>query len=493
MFRRRQIPSDPPSDLSVLTLLRRTIPALALIAFSAESALSQRGGGRGALSAYTRIDTSVLALTHARVVDGTGAVPRTDQTIIVRDGLIERMGPAATTPVPSGVQVIDLTGKTVIPGLVMVHEHLYYPNGGGWYGNYDESFTRLYLAGGVTAMRTGGNVNGYTDLAIKQQIDAGRKPGPWLDATAPYLQGPGGVAGQMYVLKSADDARRMVNFWADAGATSFKAYMDITRDELRAAIEEVHKRGLKITGHLCSVTYREAAEMGIDNLEHSFFVATDFVTNKQPDVCPGQGTGMQAVSAMDTSKAEFKALVKTLVDRKVALTSTLTVFETFTPGRPLPPGLDVLVPPLKEQFERGYARTQANTGSQYAKLFPNVASMEAYFVRAGGTLVVGTDPTGGGGVIPGYSNQRAIELLVEAGLTPLEAIKAATMNGANYLGIGARTGSIATGKQADLVIINGDPTARIADIRNVEIVFKRGVGFDPQKLIESVRGRVGIF
>ncbi|MEO5569069.1 MAG: amidohydrolase family protein, partial [Gemmatimonadaceae bacterium] len=223
------------------------------------------------------------------------------------------------------------------------------------------------------------------------------------------------------------------------------------------------------------------------------FVATDFVENKQPDVCPGQGTGMQAAAAMDTSKAAFKYLVKVLVDRKVALTSTLTVFETFTPGRPVPPGLDVLVPALREQFERNYARTQSNASSIYATLYPRVAAMEAYFVRAGGTLVVGTDPTGGGGVIPGYSNQRAVELLVEAGLTPLEAIKASTLNGANFLGLGARTGSVSAGKQADLVIVNGDPSTRIADVRNVEIVFKRGVGFDPAKLIESVRGRVGIF
>jgi enamidase len=388
---------------------------------------------------------------------------------------------------------MDMTGKSVMPGLVMVHEHLYYPNTGGWYGLYDESFTRLYLAGGVTAMRTAGNVNGYTDLAIKQQIDAGQKPGPWIDATAPYLQGPGGVAGQLYILKDAADARKLVNFWADAGATSFKAYMNITRDELRASIEEAHKRGLKITGHLCSVTFREAAEMGIDNLEHTFFPATDFVANKQPDVCPGQSTGQQSIVALDTNSAEYRSLVKFLIEKKVALTSTLTVFETFTPGRPMPPGLDVLTPQLKEAFERGYANTAGNPNSLYARLYPKGAAMEVSFVRAGGTLVVGTDPTGGGGVIPGYSNQRAVELLVEAGLTPLEAIKVATSNGATFLGIANRTGTIAVGKQADLVVIGGDPSAQIADIRKVEIVFKKGVGFDPAKLIESVKGRVGIF
>ena len=454
---------------------------------------AQRGGGRGGLSAYTRIDTSVIALTHVRVIDGTGSPPRTDQTILIRDGKIESIAASDARAVPAGVQAIDLTGKSVIPGLVMVHEHLYYPNSGGWYGNYDESFTRLYLAGGVTSMRTAGNVNGYTDLAIKQQIDAGRKPGPWIDATAPYLQGPGGVAGQLHILKNADDARRMVNFWADAGATSFKAYMDITRDELRAAIEEAHKRGLKITGHLCSVTFREAADLGIDNLEHTFFPATDFVVNKQPDLCPGQTVGQQSIAAIDTSGAPFKDLVKLLVQKHVALTSTLTVFETFTPGHPLPPGLDVLAPPLREAFERNYARTAANTTSLYATLYPKVAAMEVSFVRAGGTLLVGTDPTGGGGVIPGYSNQRALELLVAAGFTALEAIKAGTINGAMFLGIDDRVGTIVVGKQADLVVLAGDPSSRIADVRNVEIVFKNGVGFDPVKLIESVRGRVGIF
>jgi enamidase len=468
--------------------------SIAFFLLFASTLEAQRGGGRGnPLAAYTRIDTSVVALTHARVIDGTGAAPKTDQTLILRDGKIESIGPSASARVPVGVQAIDLTGKSVMPGFVMVHEHLYYPNGGGWYGNYDESFTRLYLAGGVTSMRTAGNVNGFTDIAIKQQIDAGRKPGPWIDATAPYLQGPGGVAGQMYILKDAADARRMVNFWADAGSTSFKAYMDITRDELRAAIEEAHKRRMKITGHLCSITFREAADLGIDNLEHSFFVATDFVADKKPDLCPGQSVGMQSVAALDTTSAAFRDLVKLLIQKKVALTSTLTVFETFTPGRPVPPGLDVLVPFLKESFERNYQRTQSNTNSIYARLFPKVSAMEVSFVRSGGTLVVGTDPTGGGGVIPGFSNQRAVELLVEAGLTPLEAIKTATLNGATYLGIADRVGTLAAGKQADLVVINGDPSSRIADIRNAEIVFRKGVGFDPAKLIESVRGRVVIF
>ena len=287
--------------------------------------------------------------------------------------------------------------------------------------------------------------------------------------------------------------RRQVAYWADMGATSFKAYMNITRAALGASVEEAHKRGLKITGHLCSVTYSEAADLGIDNLEHGFLASTDFVSDKEPDSCPGQGRGQQALATVDLNGEPFKALVKKLVDKKVALTSTLTVFETYTPGRPMPPGLAVLVPQLREQFEQGYARTAKNERSNYIKLFPQAMSMELAFAKAGGLLIAGTDPTGGGGVVPGYSNQRQIELLVEAGFSPLEAISIATLNGAKYLGREARIGSIAVGKQADLVVINGDPSTTIADVRRVETVFKQGIGYNSAKLIESVAGKVGLW
>ena len=442
---------------------------------------------------YIRTDSSLIVLTHVRVIDGTGAPARENQTLVIRDGTITGLGNDASVAVPAGALVMDLTGKSVIPGLVQVHEHLFYPTGPGIYANLAESFTRLYLAGGVTSMRTGGNMNGYGELAIKRAIDAGQKPGPWIDATAPYLEGPGLNLGQVRELKDAADARREVNFWADEGATSFKAYMHITRDELGAAIQEAHKRGLKLTGHLCSVTYREAAQLGIDNLEHGFFAATDFVTDKRPDECPGQAKGQASLGAVDPESESVKSLIADLVRHKVALTSTLTVFETLTPGRPMPPGLDVLDPQLREQFEQRYATAQRNTSAPMAALLPKARALEVAFVRAGGMLLLGTDPTGGGGVIPGYSNQRAIELLVESGFTALEAIRISTMNGATYLGRSDRVGSIAVGKQADLVVLNGNPAVRIEDIRNVEIVFKQGVAYDPAKLIASVKGKVGLF
>jgi imidazolonepropionase-like amidohydrolase len=444
------------------------------------------------VKAFIRVNAPVVALSNVRVIDGTGAPARERQTVILRDGMIAALGDATRLAPPPGAEVLDLAGRSVVPGLVMVHEHLYYPTGPGVYGQLGESFSRLYLAGGVTTIRTGGNMNGYMDLNLARAIDAGQKAGPAIDATAPYVNGPN-TFQQMTAVQSADEARRHVAYWADKGAASVKAYMQISRAALGATIDEAHTRGLKVTGHLCSVTYSEAADLGIDNLEHGFLAATDFVADKQPDVCPGQGRGQQTIAALDENGDAFTALARKLIDKRVALTSTLTVFETFTPGRPLPPGLDVLTPQLKAQFEQTHARVSNNTDSIYVKLFPKALALERAFARAGGMLIAGTDPTGAGGVIPGYANHRQLELLVEAGFPPLEALRIGTLNGALYLGRDKSIGSIVAGKQADLVVVNGDPSTRIGDVRRVEIVFRQGVGFDPAKLVDSVAGRVGLF
>ncbi len=441
---------------------------------------------------FVKIDAPVVVLTHVRVIDGTAAPARENQTLIIRDGNVAAVGEASSVQLPAGATTIDLTGRTVMPGLVMMHEHLYYTTGPGVYGQLGASFSRLYLAGGVTTMRTAGNVNGIMDINLARRIASGELAGPAIDATAPYLNGPNTFL-QMHTVKTADEARQHVAYWAGQGSTSLKAYMQISREALKAGIEEAHARGMKVTGHLCSVTYAEAADLGIDNLEHGFFAATDFVANKQPDVCPGQGVGQQAVAAVDESGPAFQSLVRKLVEKHVALTSTLTVFETFTKGRPTPPGLEVLTPSLRDSFMRAYDRAQQNPQSVYATLFPKGMALERAFAKAGGTLLAGTDPTGSGGVVPGYSDQRQIELLVEAGFSAVEAISIATLNGARYLGRDSRIGSIATGKQADLVVVLGDPSRTVTDVRRVETVFKQGIGYDPVKLVESVRGNVGVW
>jgi enamidase len=441
--------------------------------------------------AFVRTDARAVALVNVRVIDGTGAPVRDGQTIVLRDGDIAYSGPAAGAPT-DGAEILDLAGHTVTPGFVMLHEHMFYPAGNAMYNELGYSFPRLYLAGGATTVRTGGSMVPYADLNLKEWIDDGRIPGPRMHVTAPYLNGPGlGIPG-VHALSGPDEARRMVAYWADAGATSFKAYMHISRDELRAAVEEAHARGLKVTGHLCSVTYREAADIGIDNLEHGFFASTDFVADKQPDDCPGGANA--SLAALDPAGPQALSLIRHLVDSGVALTSTLTVFETSVPGRPRAPdaALDAMVPEVRDLYLRRFAQVAGSEPGAAARRFRSMMDMEVAFVRAGGLLVAGTDPTGYGGVVAGWSNQRMVELLVEAGLSPVEAIRVASLNGAVHLGVDDRVGSIAAGKAADLIVVRGDPASRIADIRNVEIVFKDGIGYDPARLIDATRGSVGI-
>ena len=446
-----------------------------------------------AVRAFVAVDTAVVALRHVRVIDGTGAAARENQTVIIAGQRIAALGADGQVAIPAGALEMDLTGQSVMPGLVMMHEHLFYPTGNGMYANLSVSFPRLYLAGGVTSMRTGGNMNGYGEINTARAIARGDMAGPWIDATAPYVNSPPGLAftQQTPVVKDAADARRFVNYWADQGATSFKAYMQVSREALGASVSEAHTRGLRVTAHLCSVTYAEAAALGIDNLEHGFFASTDFAVDKRPDECK-QLPQADLAKALDTTRAEMRGLIATLVKRNVALTSTLAIFETFTPARPLPRGLELLTPVLKEDYERRHASTFGRK-TPYTQLFAAGMAAEVAFVHAGGLLTVGTDPTGGGGLVPGYSNQRALELLVEAGFTPLEAITIGTLNGAKFLKRDRDIGSLAVGKQADLVVIGGDPSRTISDVQKVRMVFKAGVGYDPAKLIESVRGKVGLY
>jgi imidazolonepropionase-like amidohydrolase len=448
-----------------------------------------------AVRQFVSVPDSVVALTNVRVIDGTGAAPRTGQTIVMKGGVIQSVGDAASAKIPAGARTMDLAGRTVMPGYVMLHEHLFYPSGGGAiYNEQGFSFPRLYLAGGVTTMRTAGNMSGYADLGIKKAIDDGSMLGPSVDVTAPYLEGPGLPIPQVKALRDADDARKMVNYWAGEGATSFKAYMHITRAELGAAAQEAHKRNLKITGHLCSVTFREAAALGIDDLEHGFVVASDFVPNKKVDECPAGNAVQQSIASIDVNGAGARDLIAELVRKRVAITSTLTIFETFAASQPNAPtkALDALLPEARRQYEQRRAAIAQSPDTTWNVLIRKEMQLEKMFSDAGGLLVVGTDPTGFGGVVAGYSNQRALELLVQAGFTPVAAVRIATLNGAKYLGRDAKIGTIAAGKQADLVVVRGDPSANIADVENVEIVFKQGVGYDSAKIFESVKGQVGL-
>jgi imidazolonepropionase-like amidohydrolase len=470
--------------------------ACAIFLFITGVLAAQQNRFQPGIEPFVSVHDPVVALVHVRVIDGTGAPAAEDQTIVIDHGKIAAVGSAASTIVPSGARQMDLAGHTVIPGLVGMHEHLFYPSGEGipTYNTQAFSFPRLYLANGVTTARTAGSMEPVTDLKVKSLIDAGKMPGPKMYITGPYLEGSGTNFLQLLPLRNAEDARKTVSYWADMGVTSFKAYMHITRAELSAAVEEAHKRGIKVTGHLCSVGFREAAAIGIDNLEHGLVVDTEFDPGKTPDDCPSQNLTRTTFVKLDLKSAPVQQTIRDLVQYNVTITSTLAVFDAMAPHRPPldPRLLEVLTPQGAITYMTARARATDAADSETLQQLKQEEQFEYDFVKAGGHLMAGVDPTGNGGAMAGFGDLRNLELLVEAEFTPAEAIKIATLNGAKWLKIEDKVGTVTRGKQADLVVIQGNPAAKISDVRNVRIVFKDGVGYDPDKLIQSVAGSVGL-
>jgi imidazolonepropionase-like amidohydrolase len=393
--------------------MRKTLLALAL--FAGRAASAEPAHLSNEVRNFVSVDAPMIALTHVRIIDGTGGASREDQTIVIAGSVIRAIGLSATLKPPAGALVLDKQGETALPGLVGMHDHLFY-------ATFDDndlmheipvSATRLYLASGVTTIRTAGSVNPSLDLAIKRRIDDGRMAGPKIHVTGPYLDGKAGMGGpQMLALTTKAQVVRTVNFWADEGVTSFKIYMDLPRDLAAVAVETAHKRGIKVTGHLGAFTFHDAIALGIDNIEHGLCTVTDFDSGKTTAQCPDDTNGhMASLATLDLEAPKVKALIAELVQHHVALTSTLAVYESKQPG--------------------------------------------------------------------------------DAGFEPREAIHIATQNGASFLGEDAHTGTLAVGKHADLFLVRGNPAANIKDIEKVDVVFKDGVGYDSEKLIQSVRGAVG--
>lgn len=360
----------------------------------ADRVLPPRTAPQPSVRPFVKVDAPRIALRHVRIIDGTGRPPLDDRTILLEGGRITAIDPGSAS-LPADVTVVDLTGRTVLPGIVGMHDHMYYiarPDLDAD-GHADVptplvpqmtfSAPRLYLAAGVTTMRTTGSVEPYTDLNVKAQIDAGLLAGPHMDVTGPYLEGKNSPFIQMHQLRDAEDAHDTVAFWAGQGVTSFKAYMNITRDELKAAIDEAHRHGLKLTGHLCSVSYPEAAALGIDNLEHGFWVNTQNDPGKQPDLCP-KTVGAPTLAGMDADSPAARALIKTLIDAHVAITSTLPVFEPSSPDyRALPDGaLATLTPQALADYQKLRRLTETAPSERKAaraKLWSNELKLERAF------------------------------------------------------------------------------------------------------------------
>lgn len=442
---------------------------------------------------FIDIQDSIVAITHVKIIDGTGKPSMNNQDILLVKNKIKAIGPSGKISIPPNARIINAEGKTVIPGLIMLHEHLFYAK------PFEEDykavpmtymFPRMYLAGGVTTMRTAGGIEANADLNVKNWIMQGKIAGPKMDISTPHIEREGFIP-QIQSLYGNESPERMIDYWADKGVTSVKLYNNITKDDMARIIKRAHERHIKVTGHLCSITYREAAEMGIDDLEHGFMASADFIKDKQENQCDNAKI-RQTLSDLDDNSPELKSLVQFLIQKNVTLTYTPTVFEPYTNREVVPGGgIVAMAPYLREQIQAIYD-VRVNKDSVSARLFKKEMNRIKQFYAMGGKLVVGTDPTGAGRTIAGYSNQRMIELLIETGFTLPEAIKISTLNGAIYLGIDKETGTVEAGKTADLVLINGDLEKDVSNIRKMEIVFKEGIGFSSAKIFDSVKGKLGL-
>ena len=465
--------------------IRRWAAVLSLATLSAAPLAAQQ---RPAVT-FVAVDASVVALTHVRLVDGTGAPARDDQTVIVSGARITAAAPSATTRIPAGARVLDLAGHTVMPGLVSLHEHTYLGglrrtvpmNASAW----------LYLAFGVTTAMTAGSQLAEQELELKRAIDAGAIPGPRLHIAGPYIVAGTRPTGPFLGVDSPEAARRFVDEWAGKGATWFKV-MSGPRDVLGWTIDAAHARGLRVTGHLCAVTFAEAAEMGIDALQHGFITDSEHVPGKVPDVCPRENQRAQA--DVDVASPAVREGIRRIVARGTPVVSTLGVYESFVPGRARldPRAMEMLAPDARREVEANDAGLAAASFNVPERLLTKMMQWERMFVAAGGLLGAGSDPWGTG-FLPGLGNLRNYELLVEAGFAPEQAIQVLTHNGARILGEADRIGSIAPGMVADLVVIRGDPLATPSRIYDVTLVFRDGIGYDAARLREFARGKVGVY
>lgn len=445
--------------------------------------------GASGTAPFVSVTAPLIALTHVRVVDGTGVSARPDQTVVIDGSQIRAIGPFASTTIPAGARLLDLSNHTVLPGLVGLHEHTYFA-GVARVTPMNATGPLAYLAYGVTTAMTAGSMLPYHELNLKRAVDAGETPGPRFRIAGPYLDGDASRNPMSLKVTTPEAARRAVTYWSTEGATWIKFLGRVTREVLRAAIEEAHVRGMRVTGHLCSVTFTEAAALGIDLLQHGFITNSDYVPGKQPDVCP---PGNQRIQAdVDVDSAEVQATIRTIVQHGTAVASTLAAYESFVPNHsPDPRGLELLALDTRQEVEAIHAGLSQADFNVSPRLLQKMMAWERAFVAAGGLLGAGVDPWGTG-LLPGVGDLRNYELLVHAGFTPQQAVQIMTLNGARILGEDREVGSISPGKRADLMVVHGDPVRTPADIYDVVTVFKDGIGYDARLLREGARGKIGI-
>lgn len=433
---------------------------------------------------YLAFETGPVLIGNVELIDGTGAPARTSVDVLIADGHIAAVGEGLAAP--AGTRRVDGVGLTLIPGIVGAHNHTHIPGA----PLLQQAAARLYLANGVTTIRTVGAASPLADLAMAEAADVGVAAAPRVSTSSPYVSGPGD-APVMVQPSSEDEARTFVRRWAEIGVGWIKLYRRVEPEIARAVIEEAHAHGLRVAGHLCSLTFAEAAEMGIDTIEHGLVSASDFVVGKPDGECvPGS---VQAMADVDPDGAAAQAVYRALIENGTALVSTAAIVETRYPHRYQ--GEERVVRYLAPAFREAYDARQSLLAEEAATAAPdgafaNALRFERAFYEAGGLLAAGLDP--GRHNLPGFGDQRNYALFLEAGFSPEEAVQVMTLNGAIVIGRQAELGSVEPSKRADLVLLDGVLSSDPSAITRPVLVFQGGQAFSPERLLSGLEGRVGL-
>jgi imidazolonepropionase-like amidohydrolase len=408
----------------------------------------------------SQIAPRALVLDHVRLVDGTGQPPVEDARIVIEGERIRAAGPSATVPVPSGAEQIDLAGRTVLPGLVDAHFHIENRPP-------DPKLALHQLANGVTAFRDPGQWDEYfaglRDMMREQGLRA-----PRIHTAGPHIDGPGPTPypNDSVIARDVEEARHYAERAIDQGATAIKIYFRLPLGSAKAVIDVCRTRGVISTAHLEQLEAGQLFEYGLNGVEH--------ITSLAPSLLP------------QLAREEYRQAI--LADNAVRNEGRYRVFARLDLDGPdaralwrVIARLHPFIDPTLAVFERrpGVAEDQAKPAVVAARAagFRKMQEATLRAFQAGGRIVVGGH-TGVPFAARGEAPWREIELLVDAGLTPMQAIQAATATGAAFLGRERDLGSIEAGKLADLIVLSGDPLARISDIRTVERVLAGGAWVD---------------
>ena len=435
------------------------------------------------VKSYLAFEDRKFALIEVKLIDGTGNQSKAGQTILINNGIIEEVGPSTSIVIPNGYERIALNGMTVIPGIIGTHNHMRLPQGAMLFTS-----PRLYLASGVTAIQTCGTGNPNEELALGKAISEGSEVGPRIINSSPYFTGPDGKSNFVR-FTSEKVVRDTIAYWADQGVKWFKVYRHTRPEDLKVIVEEAHKHDAKVTGHFCATTFEEAAFIGVDAIEHGFIHSFDHAEDHETGVCSGSRSFR---SALDIDSKEVERIHEILIKEEVALSTTPSILEAQVMSRAYADErtLNAMAPFHVEAYESRRKRMDEKSDDWYFKpeWLTKSLQYDLLFYQRGGLLTAGPDP--GLHNLPGYGDQRNYQLFVEAGFQPEEAVQVMTSNGAQLLGL-PNVGTIKTGKQADLVILNGDLTTDPSAIENVSYVVKDGWVYDPEKLVTDVQGHVG--